>query len=126
MRTYSDLDLRFTPHPITKDLVPKYDAEAIKNSIRNLIVTMRGERPFAPELGSNLNQVLFEPITPFIQGIIQREVINALSSYEPRATISSVAVNYYPTANVVDVQVEFMINGSAVTHKTNVVLERTR
>lgn len=126
MRTYSDIDLNFTPHPVTKDITPKYDAEAIKGSIRNIIHTMNGERPFQTELGSRLMHLIFEPITPVIHGIIQQEVLNAIASYEPRVSIMNVIVNYYPEANTVEIIVVFAINGSSIPHSLNVVLERTR
>ena len=59
-RTYRDLDLNFTAHPVTKDIVMRYDDAAVKESIKNLVLTMNYERPFHSEIGTPVNSLLFE------------------------------------------------------------------
>ena len=125
-KTYSDLDFNFRPHPITGDISAKIDDEAVKNSIRNLLTTMTGERPFNSGLGSALKRIMFEPITPVLVGVIQREVLNAVLSYEPRVSIEDIVVNYFADRNTIEIVVIFKINGSAKVSQTNIVLERTR
>ena len=63
-RTFTDLDLNFFAHPVTKDVTTKIDEQAIKSSVRNLILTSNYEKPFHPEIGSPLKSLLFEPATP--------------------------------------------------------------
>jgi hypothetical protein len=63
-RTFTDLDLNFLAHPVTKDVTAKTDEQAVKASIRNLILTSNYEKPFHPEIGSPIKSLLFEPATP--------------------------------------------------------------
>ena len=63
--TFSDLDLRFRRHPNTSDIKPLTDIEAVKNALRNLLLTNSGDRPFHPEIGSGVTRLLFEPGDPY-------------------------------------------------------------
>lgn len=125
-RTYVDLDLNFGRHPVTHDVTLKYDDEAIKASIRNLILTMCYERPFHSNIGSRLKSLLFEPITPVLYGIIKREVQNIVDSFEPRASIRDVITTYLPDNNTISINIIFQINGTSVISNATVTLERTR
>ena len=91
-RTYTDLDISFTKHPMTFDVGIKTDGTAIIQSIRNLIMTNYGERPFRPKLGSNLNKVLFEPLDDFSASIINSEIRLLLKNFEPRISVTSINV----------------------------------
>ena len=70
-RTFSDIDLNFIPHPVTGDIVKKYDESAIKAAIRNLVLTSNYERPFHSEIGSQLRNLLFVPMSPITIQLIQ-------------------------------------------------------
>ena len=113
-RTYKDLDLLFNVHPIKKD-VNKHTAEmAVINSIKNLVLTNHYERPFQPELGSNINNLLFEPISPITSSSLQTEIENMINNYEPRALLKSVTVNAQPDQNAYEVSLEFYIQNATL------------
>ena len=90
VRKFSDLDLDFSAHPVTKDVVKKLNDNAIAGSIRNLLLTSHYERLFNPELGSNLKKMLFEPIDNITTSIIQGMILQTIQNYEPRVTIQDV------------------------------------
>lgn len=124
--TYTDLDLKFIAHPVSKDLVRKIDSEAVKGAVRNLLLTMHYERPFDSGIGSSLKAMLFEPITPVIYGIIKKDVSTLIETYEPRVTVSDVVVKYLDEQNTINIQVIFTINGTSQLLATDLTLQRTR
>ena len=89
---YSDLNLNFNKNPATKDIAKLKDVEAVKRSVRNLILTNRFERPFHPEIGSDIRALLFENMTPTIQTLLTDRIRDVLDTYEPRAILSDVIV----------------------------------
>ena len=109
VRTYKDLDLNFTRHPITNDVVKIEDVEAVKRSVRNLVNTQFYERPFHPELGCGVRDLLFENYTPMTGIFIRRKIEEVLTNYEPRANVSSIGVNEQPDRNGIDVVVNFYV-----------------
>ena len=90
---YSDLNLNFNKNPATKDIAKLKDVEAVKRSVRNLILTNRFERPFHPEIGSDIRALLFENMTPTIQTLLTDRVRDVLETYEPRAVLNDVIVS---------------------------------
>ena len=92
VRTYKDLDLDFTRHPVTNDVVKIEDVDAVKRSVKNLVQTNFYERPFHPELGCGIRELLFENFTPLTGIFIRRKVQEVLDNYEPRARVSGIAV----------------------------------
>ena len=85
VRTFKDLNLDFARNTVTNDVVKIEDVEAIKRSVRNLVNTNFYERPFHPELGCGVRQLLFEPFTPVTSIFIKRKVEEVITNYEPRA-----------------------------------------
>ena len=83
-RLYKDLDLDFGRNLVTNDVNKLTDVEAVKRSVRNLINTSHFERPFHPEIGSNVRAMLFEPMTPLTALNLQRKVQEVLINFEPR------------------------------------------
>ena len=96
LRSFRDLDLNFTSHPIRKDVNSFSNEYAIINSIKNLIFTQHYERPFQPELGSNLRRMLFEPIDAITAAQIEREITEVVRNFEPRADIAKVIAKPSP------------------------------
>jgi len=90
---YSDLNLNFNKNPATKDIAKLKDVEAVKRSVRNLILTNRFERPFHPEIGSDIRALLFENMTPTIQTLLTDRIRDVLQTYEPRAVLNDVIVS---------------------------------
>lgn len=91
-RRWYDLDLDFTAHPVTKDIVLKRDVEAVKRSVRNLILTNPHERPFHPEIGSGITGILFENVTPTTAVVLQSEIRQVITNFEPRVRLIDISV----------------------------------
>ena len=109
VRTYKDLDLDFTRHPVTNDVVKIEDVNAVKRSVRNLVNTQFYERPFHPELGCGVRDLLFENFTPMTGIFIRRKIEEVLANYEPRANVSSIGVNEDADRNGINVEVNFYV-----------------
>ena len=126
LRSFRDLDLNFTNHPIRKDVNTYSNEYAIVNSVKNLIFTQHYERPFQPSLGSNLRRMLFEPIDAITAAQIEREITEVVRNFEPRADISKVIARPSPDQNRYDVQVEFFLINNPNPVTINFFLERIR
>lgn len=126
VRTFKDLDLNFTAHPVTGDVTRRYDEEAVKRSIRNLLMTNNFERPFHSDIGSQIRAMLFEPVTPLLAASLKRVIINTITTYEPRAILDDVTVTIDPDNNSAYVSVVFTIINTFSPVKLDVIIERTR
>ena len=124
-RQYMDLDLSFTPKP-AGDLYKKVDAAAVKQSVKNLLLTGKGEKPFQPEFGANLNSALFELDTDFDPEYLQNVIADAIQIYEPRANLLSVSVQLKPDYNSIDASVEFQVINTKEIVVVDVALARLR
>ena len=125
-RTFRDLDLNFTIHPVKKDINTFKDEFAIINSVKNLILTNYYERLFQPTIGSGLRGLLFEPIDSLVAASIEREIVEAINNFEPRARVSSVAAVPSPDENRYNVRLEFFIINDSNPITINFFLERIR
>lgn len=125
-KIYSDIDFTFTKKPGVGDVALSYDAQAVIRSIRNLLLTRHYERLFNPELGSNLDLILFEMVSPITASALQREIENTISNYEPRASLSEVIVNANPDKNAYDVTLTFYIENASLPTTVTLLLERNR
>jgi phage baseplate assembly protein W len=123
---YSDIDLTFTMHPVKKDIVLSIDDQAIARAVRNLILTNHYERPFHPEIGSNVRKMLFEPISPLTANYLQREIEDTIKNYEPRVKIQQVVVQVNPDSNSYSAIISFYINNRTQPSTLNLVLQRLR
>ena len=126
VRTYKDLNLDFARHPVTNDLVKIEDVDAIKRSVRNLINTNFYERPFHPELGCGVRDLLFENYTPMTGIFMRRKIEEVLSNYEPRASLSSIQVNEQMDRNAIDVVVNFYVLNLPNPVSVTTTLQRIR
>ncbi len=125
-RTFSDLDLNFLVHPIKKDINKKLDENAVITSIKNLVLTNHYERPFQPSLGSNLRRMLFENLDSITAGLIQREIAEVISNFEPRAKINYINVDANYDANAFNVQIAFTLVNSTSPIIVKILLQRLR
>lgn len=128
---YRDLDLDFLMHPTTKDVVRKTGTDAIKRSIRNLVLTNYYDRPFRSWIGSNAQKLLFDNINPMTANFLKDAIIETIENFEPRAQLvqdadRGVRVDVDPDGNGYNVRIMFLeVNrGSPVT--INLFLERIR
>tara|TARA_Y100001937_G_C7072914_1_gene309231 strand:+ start:119 stop:544 length:426 start_codon:yes stop_codon:yes gene_type:complete len=126
VRTYTDLDLDFSRHPVTNDIVKIEDINAVKRSVRNLINTQFYERPFHPELGCGVRDMLFENFTPMTGIFMRRKIEEVLSNYEPRASITSINVNEQQDRNGIDIVVSFYVLNSLEPVSITTSLRRIR
>ena len=110
-RIYKDLNMSFTKNPATKDVARLFDIQAIKRSVKNIILTNKYERPFNPDFGCNLRGFLFENITEPLLVIIKDRVAMAIEKYEPRVSVEDVVVKNSSDPNGINIQVSFLING---------------
>jgi phage baseplate assembly protein W len=125
-RTFRDLDLNFTIHPIRKDINVHKNEYAIINSVKNLILTNFYERPFQPEVGSNVRALLFENIDTIIAAQLERAIEETISNYEPRVQISNITAVARPDENRYSVQLEFFVINNSSPITIDFFLERIR
>ena len=125
-RTFKDLDLNFTVHPIKKDVNKHVNEYAVINSVKNLVSTNFYEKPFRPEIGSGIRSLLFENIDPIISARLERAIVETITNYEPRVSISGIRATANPDENLYSVSMTFFIinNPSPVT--IDFFLERIR
>ena len=125
--TFKDLSITFKKHPVTDDLVIVKDKAAVAQSIKGLLLTRRGERPFQPQLGSGLQDLLFEPLDYGSGALIKKEIKETLNWYEPRISITKLMCYPDVSNNGYEVELEYFILGRedrAVA--LDIFLERTR
>jgi len=128
---YKDLNLFFTKNPLTKDVSKVTDVQAIKRSVRNLVLTDRGERLFHPEIGGDVKGSLFENFTPIMEVELRSAIKNVIEIYEPRVVLEDVKVND-PSGNDLDnnrlrITIQFYLaNVPEVLEEVDVFLNRIR
>jgi phage baseplate assembly protein W len=123
---FSDLALGFNAHPVTGQLSRKKNREAVKQSVKSLILTDFYERPFKPDIGCSIRSSLFELFTPMTQQKMQNAIREVISNYEPRAEIIDVYVEDNPDLNALTVSVAFYIKNDPNPVVLDVILERVR
>ena len=123
---YKDINLSFARHPLTGDIAFLTDIEAVKRSVRNLINTSFYERPFHPEIGSDVRSILFEPVSPPVANVLQRNIEDVVRNFEPRAELISVDVVPNIDANAYAATIKFYVVNSPTAVEVNIFLERLR
>ena len=123
---WSDLDMDFTAHPNTNKLVLKKDADAVINSVKNLLLINHYEKPFHPEIGSNLTKQLFEPVDVPTSLRIKQSIQDTINNFEPRVIISSLDVDPKEDENGYRIFLKFFIVNEEVERQTYFFLERLR
>ena len=126
-QTFKDLSVTFKKHPVTDDLVSVKDKAAIVQSITSLLLTRKGERPFQPNLGCDVQDILFEPLDYASAAIIKKEIRETISRYEPRISIGKIRCNPDFDNNGYTVEFQYSIIGREdVPVAVEFTLERTR
>lgn len=126
VKKLSDLDFDFVPHPMSGDIIPLRNADSVKRAIRNLMFTGTYERLFQPNLGANLKQLLFEPITPATELSIQLLIRDVIRLFEPRAKIIKLSVQVSADEGGYDVLLVFAIDQISEFVSVDFFLERLR
>jgi len=125
-KIYKDFDFSFTAHPETQDLVKKNDFNAVKQSIKNLLFTQRGERLFQPEVGGYLYDLLFEPMDPVTVQSLKAGIEVTLKNYEPRVLLERVDVFPKYDENDYEISIYFRVLGINQPTSLTLTLERLR
>lgn len=123
---YSDFRKDLLTSPLSEDIVMLKDEDAVKESIKNLLLTDPGERPMQPFLGGGIREMLFENMSPATLKLIKNKVQTTIEVYEPRAELIDISVSSQIDDNVVSVQVTFYIRNRQQPITLDVILERIR
>ena len=124
---YRDLDLFFGVKQSSKDISTVIDINAVKRSVRNLILMNHYEKPFHPEIGSGVRDILFEPMTPLTAYILTKKIEDVITNFEPRARLVGVSALPDLDRNMYEVSVEFYIqNTPTISVQVEVLLEALR
>ena len=108
-RVYKDLNLNFSTNPVTQDVTTVTDVNAVKRSVRNLLLTNHYDRPFHPEIGSNVTALLFENFGPITGNQLTRTIEEMIANFEPRARVESVECFPLPDTNTYDIRIYFYV-----------------
>ena len=126
-RAFKDINLSFKRHPVTNDVLTVSDEDAIKRSVKNIIFTILGEKPFEPEFGSVINNSLFELNTSLNEMKVSDEIKQSLLNFEPRIDNTRITVSIYPDSNELNCTVQYDIIGiPAPTQEVDVLLFTAR
>ena len=122
-RAFKDINLSFKRHPVTNDVLTVSDEDAIKRSVKNIVFTILGEKPFQPNFGSVINNSLFELSTSLNEIRVSDEIRQSLLNYEPRIDNVEVTTTIYPDSNELNCTVQYDIIGiPAPTQEVDVLL----
>jgi hypothetical protein len=125
-RSFKDLDLNFNIHPIRKDVTKHLNEYAVVNAVKNLILTNHYERPFRPNVGSNIRRLLFEPVDAIMSAQLEREIRETVTNFEPRVQINTVTASPVPDENGYKIYLEFFVINNSKPITINFFLERIR
>lgn len=122
---FVDIDLNFGRHPITSDISKRVDNNAISTALRNLIMTKVYDRPFHPEISSQVADMLFENMTKSTMINLERAITYVVQNFEPRVEVVDVKVDQQPDNNHLEIQLHYIIVGSIEVVTTKFYIERT-
>ena len=122
-RWFTDIDINMASHPDTNDLVLKYDINAIKRSLKNLLQTNHYERPFKPSLGLNLRGMLFE-LDGAHTTVLKGEIIELINAFEPRCNVRNLTLT--SIGNTLNVMLHVTIMNNPRPYELDLILERVR
>ncbi|NBR22686.1 MAG: hypothetical protein EBU08_02640 [Micrococcales bacterium] len=123
---YSDFRINFDKNFGTGDLARVTNEEAIYSTLKNIIMTRKGERPFFPEFGCNVMGLLFENYNEFTRKTLETEVRTAIENFEPRVSLIKLVVNGEPDSNTVSMTLYFTIINKPETYNVSFLLSRIR
>lgn len=125
-RSWSDLDLNFGINPATKDIRKKVGENAIKQSIKNLLMTNKGEKPFQPEVFGGLYSYLFDPLHPFTASSMEQNIENVINTFEPRVRVDEVRVEENGAQDGYDIIIVFTLINTEQLIRVEFFLERLK
>ena len=124
---FKDISASFQTNPLSNDLISLKNESAIARSVRNLVLTIQGERPFQPVLGTGVSRLLFENMDKLTASAIRSEVRTTIENYEPRVEINEIIVEPDYEGNAMNVTLQYFIIGiDAPEQELTFALEPTR
>jgi len=126
VKKFVDLDLSFKVNPFTKDIYLKTDEEAVKTALKNLIQTRNFERPFHPEIGTQVHSLLFENFSPAVKIAMERTIQQAIESYEPRVRLIDLSIIETDDINTLNVNIVFSLKNTDTPITVTTLLSRVR
>lgn len=127
MANFTDIDLFFTKHPETGDITRLFDVDAIKASMRNILLTDIGTKPFDRYFGLGLQGLVFENITPALLIVIERIIYEKLTEYEPRIIVDDIQMDLSDEDdNALSVEIYFYVVGQEELQSLNFSIARAR
>jgi phage baseplate assembly protein W len=123
---YSDLSIALGINPFSGDLNRVIDVDAVKRSVKNLVLTDKFERILDPDIGGNVKASLFEPMSPLTETILQDYIVEVIENYEPRAILEDVVIEANYDNNSYNVTITFRIDTSEDPQVLTFALERVR
>jgi len=125
-RRFTDLNLLFSPHPYTRDVLTLKNEAAIKASVKNLVLTRNFERLFHPEIGCQVNSLLFENLDNATLASIKYTIENVITQFEPRVTLTDVMVKDDSDVNAINIVITFLIGNTLQPVTVTTTLNRVR
>ena len=126
VRRYTDLNLVFKPHPYSKDVLTRTNDDAVKTAIQNLILTKNYERPFHPEIGSQVSALIFENFIPSTITALEKSIETTIRKFEPRARILDIQINDNSDKNAIDIEVTFALSNTEEPITVATTISRAR
>jgi phage baseplate assembly protein W len=123
---YRDIDLTFTNKTVSGEIFKKTESAAVKQAVKNLVMTNFAEKPFLPTFGGNIRSLLFELADEDAEEDIENNVISAINKFEPRARTLNVEATSNPDRNAVDVTIVFQVVNTQEEVSLSIVLARLR
>ena len=123
-RNFTDINMGLTKNPFTGDISDVKNENAIKQSLKNIMMTKKTEKLFDPAFGTNIWDSLFEPLDEMTADRIQQEVLNVVNQYETRISIEEVEVEPFEEDNFYHIFVTYRIIGTPISESVSFVLER--
>ena len=124
-RVFKDIDLSIAKKP-SGDIFKKQDAAAVKQSVKNILLTNRNEKPFTPNFGGDLNSFLFSLDTEFDLDLLEQRIIDSIDTYEPRAKVLNVDFRMTPDSHTVYAKVTFKVVNISEIETIDLTLTRLR
>ena len=126
MAIYSDLHTNMLKHPYTDDVVVRQDVLAVREALKNLIMTKKYEKPFDPNFGSDITNMLFELWSPDLKTFFERKIKELVDEYEPRVRLDKVEIVDSSDQNAIELNLEFYVIGINRFDKTTISFERIK
>ena len=126
IKNFVDIDLSFKANPFTKDIYLKTDEDAVKTALKHLILTKNFERPFHPEIGTQVQSLMFENFSPAVKIALERTIQETIELFEPRVRLISVIVNETRLSNDLVINIVFTLRNTEVPITLTTLLSRVR